>query len=157
MADISLAKALKIKNRLTGRLAKIQGDIQTFNSVSEGQAGQIDVPDLMKAREALVASLVNLKTAINDANRETQRDIYDLAEKKASVQFLSSLSTLHGRQPALYPSTTDIIYFASFKKCDLDALIVTLEREIDHLQDKLDQFNQSCRIKIDDRILMLVS
>jgi hypothetical protein len=38
MAEIKMAKALKIKNRLTGRLAKIQADIQTYNSVPEGQA-----------------------------------------------------------------------------------------------------------------------
>ena len=39
MAQITLAKALKIKNRLVGRLAKVQADIQAFNSVPEGQAG----------------------------------------------------------------------------------------------------------------------
>jgi len=32
MAEINLAKALKVKNRLAGRLAKVQVDIQTFNS-----------------------------------------------------------------------------------------------------------------------------
>ena len=37
MAEITLGKALKIKNRLTGRLAKVQVDIQTFNSVPDGQ------------------------------------------------------------------------------------------------------------------------
>jgi hypothetical protein len=81
MATITLAKALKIKNRLTGRLAKVQADIQAYNSVPEGQADQVNVPALMKTREELVAALVGLKTAINEANREAQRDIYDLAEK----------------------------------------------------------------------------
>src|SRR5579871_4905381 len=70
MADITLAKALKIKNRLTGRLAKVQQDIQAFNSVPVGQADQVNVPALMKTREELVGALVSLKTAINDANRE---------------------------------------------------------------------------------------
>ena len=90
MAEITLAKALKVKNRLTGRLAKVQADIAAYNSVPVGQAEQVNVQTLMKTREELVGALVSLKTAINDANREAQRDIYDLAEKKATAQFLAS-------------------------------------------------------------------
>jgi hypothetical protein len=51
MAEITLPRALKIKNRLTGRLAKFQADIQAYNSVPEGQAGQVNVPALMQTRE----------------------------------------------------------------------------------------------------------
>ena len=55
MAEITLAKALKVKNRLAGRLAKVQADIQAFNSVPEGQADQvrssfITGSDLLKPR-----------------------------------------------------------------------------------------------------------
>ena len=48
MAEITLAKALKVKNRLTGRLAKVQADIQAYNSVPEGQADQVNVPIKVK-------------------------------------------------------------------------------------------------------------
>jgi hypothetical protein len=157
MAEITLAKALKVKNRLTGRLSKIQGDIQTYNSVPEGQAGQVDVPALVKVRDRLVAALVALKTAINEANRETQRDIYDLAEKKATVQFLAGISTRHGPQPAVYPSTTEVNYVAALKKSDVDAQVAGLEGEIDQLQDKLDHFNNAHKITVDGRILELAS
>jgi hypothetical protein len=51
MADITLAKALKVKNRLAGRLAKVQADIQAYNSVPQGQSDQVNVPTLMQARE----------------------------------------------------------------------------------------------------------
>src|ERR1700681_3741577 len=109
MAEITLGKALKIKNCLAGRLAKVQIDIQAFNSVPEGQAGQVDVLALMKTREELVGALVGLKTAINDANRGAQRDIYDLAEKKATAQFLAGVNTRYGPQPAVYPNTTEVM------------------------------------------------
>ena len=157
MAEITLAKALKVKNRLTGRLAKVQADIQAFNSIPEGQAGQVNVPVLMKTREELVGALVALKTAINETNRESQRDIYDLAEKKATAQFLGGLNTRHGRQPAVYPSTTEVNYVAALKKSDVDALLVRLEYEIDQLQDRLDQFNHVHKIEVDGRILELAS
>jgi hypothetical protein len=155
--EITLAKALKVKNRLAGRLAKVQADVQAFNSVPEGQAGQVDVPALLKTREELVEALVGLKTAINDANREAQRDIYLLAEKKAAAQFLAGVSTRHGPQPAVYPNTTEVSYVASLKKADVDALVLRLETEIDRLQDKLDQFNHVHQIEIDGRTLELAS
>jgi hypothetical protein len=157
MAEITLGKALKVKNRLAGRLAKVQADIQAFNSVPQGQADQVNVPALMKTREELVEALVNLKTAINDANREAQRDIYDLAEKKATAQFLGGVSTRHGPQPAVYPNTTEVIYVAALKKADVDTLVAGLEKEIDQLQDKLDQVNHVHKIEVDGRILELAS
>lgn len=157
MAQITLAKALKIKNRLVGRLAKVQADIQMFNSVPEGQAGQVDVPDLVQAREALGEAIVGLKTAINDANREAQRDIYALAEKKATAQFLAGVCTRHGPQPPVYPSTVEVNYIAALKKADVDAQVAGLEKDIDRLQDRLDQFNHDRKIEVEGRTLELAS
>jgi hypothetical protein len=155
--EITLAKALKVKNRLAGRLAKVQADIQAFNSVPEGRVGQVDVPELLKAREELVDVLVVLKTAVNEANREIQRDIYELAEKKATALFLAGVNTRHGPEPAVYMGTTEVNYVAALKKADVDALILRLEKEIDRLQDKLDQFNHVRKIEVDGRILELAS
>jgi hypothetical protein len=157
MAEITLAKALKVKNRLTGRLAKVQADIQAFNSVPEGQADQVNVPALLRTWEELVEALVGLKAAINEANREVQRDIYDLAEKKATAQFLAGVNTRHGPQPAVYPNTTEVRYVAALKKADVDTLVAGLEKEIDQLQDRLDQFNHVHRIEVDGRTLLLAS
>jgi hypothetical protein len=157
MAEITLAKALKVKNRLAGRLAKVQADIQAYNSVPQGQADQVNVPALMQTRAELVGALVALKTAINDANREAQRDIYDLAEKKATAQFLAGVNTRHGPQPPVYPSTTEVTYVAALKKGDVDGLVAGLEKEIDQLQDRLDQFNHDHKIEVDGRTLELAS
>ena len=157
MAEITLAKALKVKNRLTGRLAKVQADIQAYNSVPEGQADQVNVLALVKTREELVGALVGLKTAINEDNREVQRTIYDLAEKKATAQFLAGVNTRHGPQPAVYPNTTEVSYVAALTKADVDALAVRQEKEIDQLQDRLDQFNHDRRIEVAGRTLELAS
>jgi hypothetical protein len=157
VTEITLAKALKVKNRLTGRLAKVQADIQAYNSVPEGQADQVNVPALMQTREELVGALVGLKAAINEANREAQRDIYLLAEKKATAQFLAGVNTRHGPQPAVYPNTTEVSYVAALKKADVDAQVAGLEKEIDQLQDRLDQFNHDHKIEVEGRTLELAS
>jgi hypothetical protein len=60
-------------------------------------------------------------------------------------------------QPAVYPSTTEVNYVAALKKADVDALVVVLEKEIDQLQDRLDQFNHVRKIEVDGRILELAS
>jgi hypothetical protein len=52
------------------------------------------------AFDLVVEALVTVKSAISEANRQIQRAIYDLAEKKASVQFLAGVSTRHGAQPS---------------------------------------------------------
>jgi hypothetical protein len=155
--EITLAKALKLKNRLTGRLARVQADVQAYNSVPAGQADQVNVPALVQAREELVGALVGLKTAINGANREAQRDIYALAEKNATAQFLAGLNTRHGPQPPVYPSTAEVNYAAALKKAGVDDLVAGLEKEIDQLQDRLDQFNHDHRIEVDGRTLELAS
>ena len=97
----------------------------------------------MKTREELVEARVGLKTAINEANREAQRDICDLVEKKATAQFLAGVNTRHGPQPPAYPSTVEVTYVAALKKADVDALVARLEKEIDQLQDRLDHFNHA--------------
>jgi DNA repair exonuclease SbcCD ATPase subunit len=154
---ITLAKALKVKNRLAGRLAKVQTDIETYNSVLEGQADQVNVLVLVKTREELVDGLVTIKTAISEANREIQRAIYDLAEKKASVQFLNGINTRHCAQPAVYPGQPDHKYVATLKKADVDAQVQRLEKEIDALQDQIDSFNHAHTVAVDGRILELAS
>lgn len=157
MAEITIAKALKIKNRLAGRLTKVQTDIETYNSVPEGQVGQVNVPALLQTRDELVEALVGLKTVISDANRAIQRDIYALAEKKSTTQFLGNLETRHGPQPAVYPQTTTVTYVAALKKADVDAQVARLEKEIDQLQDRLDQFNHGHKVEIADRTLGLAT
>src|SRR5215470_13084669 len=102
---------------------------------------------------AVASTSCGLKTAINDANREAQRDIYDLAEKKATAQFLAGVNTRHGPQPPVYPSTVEVHYVAALKKADVDVLVAGLETQIDQLQDRLDQFNHVHKIEVDGRLL----
>lgn len=112
---------------------------------------------MIQNREALVEAIVGLKAAINDANREAQRDIYALAEKKATAQFLAGVCTRHGRQPPVYPSTIEVNYVAALKKADVDTQVADLEKDIDQLQDRLDQFNHDHKIEVDGRTLELAS
>jgi hypothetical protein len=151
MADaqnITLAKALKLKNRLAGKVAKLTLTVQTYNSTQQ-TAEQIDVRARYAERADLVRRLTELKHAIARANAPIQRDIFDLAELKAEVALLAGLNTKHGTFLEGYPAAGQVAYTAQFRKADVDALTETLETRIDALQDKLDTFNAQTLIAVD--------
>lgn len=151
---ISLAKALKLKNRLAGRLAKTTSTISLYNSVLEGHK-EVNVLDLDKQRAELSESLVDLKTAIYEANKGIYRFINQMSEKKSEIDFLNSLQTRNGVEPGYGENTH---YVAAIKKVDVDKRVKLLEKEIDDLQDQIDRYNaEAGRIRIDAHILELAS
>lgn len=151
MADtlnITLAKALKLKNRLAGKVAKLTATVQAYNSTQQ-TSEQIDVRAAHAERADLVRRLTDLKLAVARANAPIQRDIFDLAELKAEVTLLAALNTKHGTFLEGYPTAGQVTYVAQFRKADVDALTDALEARIDALQDKLDTFNVQTTVPVD--------
>jgi uncharacterized protein with HEPN domain len=156
MPQISLAKALKLKNRLAGRLNKVQSDIQTYNSVLAEQANQVDVPALCKLRDQIAESLVVLKTKIVFGNSEIQADLIRQGELKSKLAWLATLETRDGKERHGYQNT-EVTWVASVKKKDVDQETKKLEAEIDAIQDKLDSYNHTKKIEVSDEALNLAS
>lgn len=153
---IALQKALKVKNRLAGRLAKVTNDIRTYNSVLVETKDEVNVPKLLEQRQALVESMVQLKTAIDAANVGIQEKLYVLAEKKALLSMYSTLPVLNGKQRHDYQNT-EIEYYAHIKKEEIDKTVKVLESDIDKLQDVIDEFNALTKILVPQRVLDLGS
>ena len=153
---LSLSKALKVKNRLAGRLAKVNTTIVSYNCTVDGRRGEVDVLELDKQRSALSVALVDLKTAIYEANKGIYRAINQLSEKKGDIGFLSGLDTKHGSEPS-YQGTI-VTYISVIQKQEVDKRVKQLEKEIDDLQDQIDKYNaEPERIRIDAAILELAS
>lgn len=151
MADtqnVTLAKALKLKNRLAGKVAKLTATVQGYNSTQQ-TGEQIDVRAAFAERADLVRRLTDLKHAVARANGAIQRDIFDLAELKAEVALLAGLNTKHGTFLEGYPAAGQVAYVAQYRKADVDAMTDALESKIDALQDKLDTFNAQTVIAVD--------
>ena len=145
---VSLAKALKLKNRVAGKISKLNQTIQAYNSTQQ-TAEQIDVRAAYGERAELVRQLTDLTFAIASANTTIQRDIFELAELKAEVALLASLNTKHGTVVEGY-QTAQVTYVAQFRKSDVDRMNEALETRIDALQDKLDTFNAQTMISVDE-------
>ena len=129
--NIALAKALKLKNRLAGKVAKLAQTVQTYNSTQEG------------------AERIDVRAAVARANTPIQKDIFVLAELKAEVALVAALNTKHGTVMEGYPTAGQVTYVAQFRKADVDAMTDALEARIDALQDKLDTFNAQTLIPVD--------
>lgn len=156
MPELTLAKCLKLKNRLAGRLAEVQTDIQCYNSTLEEQANVVDIPARIKERNEIVEALIALKTNLMRANAPIQGDLIRQGELKSSIQFLAGIQTRDGKERHGYQNT-EIVYKAVLKKNDLDNQKRALEKEIDGIQDKVDTFNHQTRIEIPQRTLDLAS
>lgn len=152
---VSLAKVLKIKNRLAGRLAQLQGEIQAYNSIVEGTESP-NVRELYDKHQRMTDALIKLKVTLDEGNRGGQRErILTLAEKKGKLAWFKSLNTRHGDQQGY--NNTVIKYVATIRKSEVDETARKLEREIDELQDQIDAFNASKKVSVDAEVLAFVS
>jgi len=150
---ISLARALKYKNRVTEKMRKVEADVQANNSVlSEGEP-EIDVKEAMEKRAFLEEHLVLLKRAIDKANEPVKQHIYRMQEIKARISFLSGISTQNG--PSLTANRWGMDeavvheYKATLRKNEIDQMIVAAEAEIDAMQEELDRHNNTTAIDIE--------
>ena len=155
MATLSLAKALKVKKRLIGRLSKVNTDISHNNSRLEG-AKQIDVAALNELRKKLVQALIHLKVAIYHGNLDIQEKLFLLAEVKSDISFFSTLNTREGQENHSYQNTP-VVYIASITKENVDNLVKALEAQVDTLQEEIDQYNYTKKIEVNQVVLDLAS
>lgn len=152
---ISLAKLMKVKNRLAGRIASVVAEIQAYNCIVKDTESP-NVRDLYTKHERMVEQMTKLKVALDDANRAGQRErIYQISEKKSKLAWLRTLNTRHGPQRG-YDNEV-IEYVAAFRKQEVDEMVRRLEREIDELQDAIDSFNASRKVVVDAELFTMVS
>ncbi len=152
---LTLAKALSVKNRLAGRLAQARNNVETYNSVLEGQRqpGGVDVRAELERFGKLQDALITVKAAIQRANVPVYEDILRLGEIKSRLQMLNGLDTKHGSEPSF--NGLEFRYDATIQKPEVLHMIRALEAEIDTTQDRINQHNAATRIELPSEVLDL--
>lgn len=153
---ISLAKALKLKNRLAGRLNQVQTNIRLHNSTLAEQRNKYDIPAMIAERTKLIEALIGLKTNIAISNNEIQEAIIRRGELKSSIEFLSTLNTSDGISRHGYQNT-EVTHVAIIKSQDVLQQSRAMEKEMDAIQDKVDEYNINTKIVIPQEWLDLGS
>lgn len=150
--EITLARALKLKNRLTQKLNKATLDLRRYNSIRKEVERPIEIEKVWKEHIVLRDNLVELKTAIGLANGPILSYLYRMAEIKGELSILAALDTTNGPvvQAARGMATEDKIveHIAYVDKKQADELTQQLSDEFDLLQGTIDIFNAQTKITV---------
>ncbi len=150
---MTIAQALKHKNRVVARISSLSKDAQDHNSILVESEAEINVGNVVAARKSLQDHLIALKTKISSECSQVRRDIFEMGELKSEIAFYRRMSTKHGNVAgAAYfggGSQDSQTFKAAIRKEEVDRVVLALERKIDGIQDKLDAFNAEHKIEIE--------
>lgn len=147
---VSLARALKEKNRVAGRLARILTEIGKENSKEELIPRGVDVAALFEQSKRLRRQLTAIKQSIALANQPIIAKILELDEIKSEIAFLNNLDVQEGRFITEgYRTTIEKHYSAIIRKAHVIEEVARLQARADALQDALDEFNVVTKVMID--------
>ena len=147
MYNISIAQALKKKKRLIHEIQTIQARILSTNSILFSNVFDLDnhqrLTELIFKKQELVA----LKSAIFLANIPIYEIILQLGEYKSYIQFLRGLDTSTGDQVGgRFGGDIIVTKKAQITQPENESEIKRIEKIIDDLQDKIDEFNAVTKI-----------
>ena len=147
---VSIARALKEKNRVAGRLAKAREIIQQENSKDKSLPRRVDVEATYAEAKMLEARLVAIKSAIARANNPIVAKIIELDEVKSEISFLNSINVKEGRfEEVAYGNKIVRDIEAVVGQARVLAEVAELQKRADALQDALDEFNASTKVEIE--------
>lgn len=145
---ISLSKALKIKNRLAGRMARVKASVTGYNS-QRATAEQVSVRPLYELYVRLEETMVALKAAIHKGNTAIAGDIAHLQELRGRVEWLRTMDTTNGPKSEYQTGGYhDVEYKADFKASEVAGMVGQCETQIDQLQDRIDHHNATTGVDV---------
>lgn len=148
--QVSIARALKEKNRVAGRLAKAREIIQQENSKDKSLPRRVDVEATYAEAKMLEARLVAIKSAIAQANNPIVAKIIELDELKSEIAFLNGINVKEGRfEEVSYGNKIVRDIEAVVGQARVLAEVAELQNRADALQDALDEFNASTKVEIE--------
>jgi hypothetical protein len=148
--QVSIARALKEKNRVAGRLAKAREIIQQENSKDKSLPRRVDVEATYAEAKMLEARLIAIKSAIAQANNPIVAKIIELDEVKSEIAFLNGINVKEGRfEEVSYGNKIVRDIEAVVGQARVLAEVAELQKRADALQDALDEFNASTKVEIE--------
>ena len=145
--SVTIARALKEKNRIAGQLAKTRNILSLKNSHARGDVIKVDLEHLFKEEEKLLGRLVKIKTKIAAANKEIVGKIVELAEIKSRIAWVSGIDTYEGARSDRCSNSQE--YVATFDELEQADLLKKLQRQANRLQDQIDEYNGTRHIEIE--------
>ncbi len=153
MNTMSIAKALKEKNRTTGRITKLQKQIVANNRYKQGVEQDYNSNDLLKSLQEEWAFLIDLKTRIAKANVGIADKLIMLTEAKAELAFWTSFRSGQPIEELKESEYVDgkyvnvtVNYINTIPSKEVDANVTRVQKQIEDLQDDIDVYNGTTKI-----------
>ena len=147
---VTIARALKEKNRIAGRLAKTRERVGKENSCDKKVPRGIDVVETFAQSKVLRDRLIAVKSAIAIANQPIVAKIIELDEVKSEIAYLNGLNVKEGVfVESNYGSRVESEIDAVIRKPQVLEEIAALQTRADRLQDDLDEFNAMTKVEIE--------
>jgi len=150
----NISRGLKEKNRISGKIAKLQKQVEEFNTYEEGKIPDLSSIDLLGQLQEEWAYLIDLKTKIAMANIGIADKLIKLTEAKAELAFwnqfrnsgpaveLTEKSEYREGKYVMIPS----IKYSSITSKEILEHRDRVQKLIENLQDEIDEFNQKTLI-----------
>ena len=149
--NVTLARALKEKNRIAGRLGKAQQLVKKENRKSAGSPRSVDVAAMLAEVERLSALLAQVKAAIAKANDGIVATIVELEETKSLLAFVGAVPADESVEvERTYQGIMERHWDVAIREPELLAKADALQKRADALQDALDEYNATARVDLPD-------
>ena len=147
---VTIARALKEKNRVAGRLAKARELVGAENSQDKSVPRGVDVAAMYDLAKMLRNRLIAIKSAIAEANKPIVSKIIELDEIKSEIAFLNGLDVKEGKFVTTnYGTRIESDIDAVIRKQQVLDEVTALQARADRLQDELDEFNATTKVEIE--------
>ncbi len=146
---ITLAQALKEKNRLAGEITNLWNLVQRENSCWENHTRCIDIRQTLETIGTYTEKLIELKTKIGKANKDNLENMYSLEELKNKISKLDGIDTGEDIKFLGVREETKMVRSAEVKASEILKMKKALQIECNRLQDALDAYNVRNTIEFD--------
>jgi len=152
--NITIAKALKEKNRIAGKISTLQKQVETYNYFDEDEVKDFDSLELLTQLQVEWAHLIDLKSKIAKANVGIADKLVRLTEAKAELSFWNGFRSA-GQARERYDKSMYIgdkyVSVEAFKISKITSKEIADHRErvqklIEDLQDEIDDYNATTKI-----------
>ena len=156
---MKISKALKVKNRLVGEVARLRSILTRENSRREDSSSTVDMVATYAVLETTLSKLIALKSAIAKANIGVYPLLAEMEEAKSSIAYYKALPIRVGEEieslNVWNKETGDIskishTWSAYINQEQVDAKTKELQTQIEALQDQIDEYNATTSVECEE-------
>jgi hypothetical protein len=145
---MTIAQALKEKNRLISEIKKIKEKINKYNQSPADRERLYDIVKLFDELNDSKSKLVATKTAIQLASEPMRKEVFVQSELKDTLTFLRNIPCENGIVRDRYAREEGYEVNSVYNAKMLDEMANGIEKEIEAIQDALDKFNHTTEVTL---------